>query len=71
MTGRLGPPPSRQDIRGNLEISPKEDKARFLNVRVPPDKFREIKMAALAEDMTLGEYLLHIHESYQVSRRSA
>lgn len=70
MTGRLGPPPSRSEIRGNIDTSSKEEKPRFMNVRVTPGKFREIKMAALAMDMTLGEYLLHAHDAYQISRRS-
>lgn len=66
---RFGPPPTAADTRKNIETSPAEDKARFVNFRVSNDKFKEIKKAALDADMTLGDYLLHAHEALQKSQR--
>ena len=38
---------------------------RFLNARVSQDEFVDIKMAALRERLTLGQYLLRAHRMYQ------
>lgn len=66
---RFGPPPTAADTKKNIETSPTDDKARFVNFRTSNEKFKEIKKAALDLDMTLGDYLLHAHETLQKSKR--
>lgn len=55
--------PSIAEAPSNLKAAPEtEEKTRFLNVRVPNSKFKEIKKAALDLDMDLGSYVIHLHD---------
>lgn len=70
VTGRFGAPPSAAQVRHNIK-TPAADaagKARFINFRVPNERFIEIKTAALHQGMSLADYLVQAHEAYQKKR---
>lgn len=61
----LGPPPKPEQVAHNLSPLHKKDMpVRQLNVRVSPEKHKEIKKAALEADMSLGDYLISLHDRH-------
>lgn len=61
----LGPPPKPEQVSNNLTPQHKKDMpVRQLNVRVSPEKHKEIKLAALEADMSLGDYLISLHDAH-------
>lgn len=63
--GELPLPPSPIEARGNIQKAPTVQ----LNVRMDPDSHEEIKIAAIKERMTLGDYLWHVHVRYQGQKK--
>lgn len=60
-------PPPREAVKQaepNIE-KPAVEGPKYINFRVDKETFREIKKAALDEDMTLGDYMIHAHRTYQ------
>lgn len=69
----LGPPPSRAQTR-NLGEPPKPNETKNntlkaqtvqLNVRIGKDKHREIRIAAMYEDMDMPDYMVMCHDFFQ------
>lgn len=54
-------PPQMEETKGNLNTTHQKQ----FNVRLSPEKHREIKIAAIREGMSLGEYLEFLHNDYQ------
>lgn len=60
----LGPPPKPEQVTHNLAPQHKKDMpVRQLNVRISPEKHKEIKLAALEADLSLGDYLIALHDA--------
>lgn len=57
----LGIPPAPVDAKNNIQ----KDEKKQLNVTLPPDKHEEIRIAAIREKKTLGEYVEFLHDFYQ------
>ncbi len=58
----LGRPPAPEESKSNLKSL-----SQF-NVRLEPEKHAEIKIAAIREGMSLGEYLLMLHDQHQARK---
>jgi hypothetical protein len=46
----------------------KELEARYVNFRVSPEEFKELKIDAIAHDMTLGELMMHAYRFYKAKK---
>ena len=66
MNAKIGLPPSRADIKNNLQApSGSGEKDRFLNCRVTQADFEMIKFAAMQQRLSIGDYFLMLHNEYK------
>jgi len=53
---------------GDAEIDQDENKSlKYLSFRVSAQKFKEVKVAAIMKEMSLGEYLISLHDDAKES----
>lgn len=62
----IPPPPQMEETKGNISTAQQKQ----FNVRLSPDRHRQIKIAAINMGMSLGEYLEFLHDQYHGKRKA-